>query len=162
MVPMPGVLILEYSIPIPGSLIAAVLALVICEAIWRSGLRPRIIWNEFGLTLVYPFRIAPMRWSAVSSIVEIGNRVVVSRIGGKTCQWEFDHVWWLAKASRRYAERAGQNETRLRAALNRRTATSEFDRPPPQLVARRPVVFLPIIGVTALLAHFMTPIVLSA
>lgn len=124
---------------LPAPLIAGAVATLLSELIWRTGLRPRLIWDGRGVTVVHPFRCRRVRWAEIAGIHEEGNLISL-RTRAEVINWEFDHLWFMARLSRKYASRAGENQRRLMSALAMWSSSSVISSDPPGLPGmRRPL-----------------------
>ncbi|RLK61322.1 hypothetical protein CLV68_1859 [Actinokineospora cianjurensis] len=158
---VPSYLVLEWGAGLPAIPIAAVVAAGACEVIWRSGLRPRLLWNEGGLTAVWAVRVRALRWSEIARIDVRGNAFLVATGDGESLRWEFDRVWWLARLSRRYADVGSGVGARLQEALDSGRAGGELHRPP-EFRARRPwLVFVLVVAAAAALTPLVTKLMLA-
>jgi hypothetical protein len=101
---------------VPPLIVSLLFSGVLLEVIRRSGLRPRLAWNQEELVVVYPMRTLHLKWRDISTIREDGNRMEF-HVRGEVISWEFDHPWLASKISQRYAKRAGRNEKKLREAM---------------------------------------------
>ncbi|MEV6871486.1 hypothetical protein [Amycolatopsis sp. NPDC051128] len=111
---------------LPPLAVSLPLTAVLLEVIRRSGLRPRITWDGSGLKVVYALGATSVTWEHVYFVRERGNQLEIG-LEDRSIVWEFDHAWFLARLSRRYRSRAGENEKRLTAALeeSRTSATAK-------------------------------------
>jgi len=137
-----------------AAMLSLVLSGLLLEMIWRSGLRPRIVWDAYQLHILYPFRRRRFAWDEIVRIDEDSNRISIEAMTGTTV-WEFDHAWLAAKLSKRYAARAGRNRERLIAAwAARRTDDSGSPRSVPS--PRRPLLlFCVMAAATATLSYIL-------
>lgn len=124
---------------VPPWAVVAVVALPLLEVIWRSGLRPRLVWNEGGLAVVRPFTTSVYRWEEVGRVEEEFNRLHIVLHDGHEEVWEFDQAWLWSKVSKRYAARRGRNQEALTEALERGRRIGDVVRPPSG-APRRPLV----------------------
>lgn len=124
---------------IPPWLVIVVIGLPLMEMIWRSGLRPRLVWNDGGLAVLRSFTTRVYRWSEISRFWEDGNRIHIHFADRTEDVWEFDHLWLWSKISQSYAAREGRNQAALTEALANGRKHGEEARPP-AVVPRRPVV----------------------
>lgn len=123
---------------IPAWAVILVVGLPLMEMIWRSGLRPRLVWNDGGIAVVRPFTISVYRWSEIARFDEEFNRIHIVFADDGEEEWEFDQAWLWSKISKRYAARRGRNQAALMKALEEGRARGELVRPPSE-VPRRPV-----------------------
>lgn len=130
--------------------VSAVVAALLCELLWRFDLRPRLLWNDGGVTIVHPLSVITLRWNEIATITTTGNTIHVSGH-----DWEFDRYWWLARLSPAYAQRQHDLVATLTDALERGREGGE----PPSDIPRRPVAFLLVIAATAVAGHFVAPLV---
>jgi hypothetical protein len=124
---------------VPAWAVILVVGLPLMEMLWRSGLRPRLVWNEGGLAVVRPFSMSVYRWSEIARFEEEFNRLHIVFADGSEEVREFDHLWLWSKISKRYAARSGRNQAALTEALKVGRERGELVRPPSE-VPRRPVV----------------------
>ncbi|MEU7528091.1 PH domain-containing protein [Saccharothrix sp. NPDC042600] len=138
----------------PPWAVSVVVALPLLELMWRSGLRPRVVWNDGGLLIVRPFSASTLRWSEVARVEEEFNRLHVVLAEGGEEVWEFDQAWLWSKLSKSYGARRGRNAALLTTALERGRAVGEVVRPPDRL-PRRPLALYSLLLPAAALGQFL-------
>ncbi|MDX8145845.1 hypothetical protein SK854_27310 [Lentzea sp. BCCO 10_0061] len=124
---------------VPPWALILVIALPLLEMIWRSGLRPRLRWNDGGLAVVRSFTMSVYRWDSIAKFDEEFNRIHIIFADGGEEEWEFDNAWLWSKISKSYAARKGRNRAALMEALRTGRERGELVRPPAS-PPRRPVV----------------------
>ncbi|WP_439663596.1 hypothetical protein ACSHWB_20435 [Lentzea sp. HUAS TT2] len=127
---------------VPPWTLILVTALPLLEMIWRSGLRPRLMWNDGGLAVVRSFTMSVHRWDSIARFDEEFNRVRVVFADGSEEEWEFDHAWLWSKISKSYAAREGRNRDALTEALRTGRERGELVRPPSRLPRRPAALYL--------------------
>ncbi|WP_309114044.1 hypothetical protein [Saccharothrix sp.] len=143
---------------VPAWAVSLVVALPLVELMWRSGLRPRLVWNDGGVLVVRSLTASVYRWSAIARVEEEFNRLHLVFAGGGEEVWEFDQLWLWSKLSPSYAARRGRNEALLTAALERGRAVGEVVRPPERL-PRRPVALYVLVVLAAVLGQVLVSVV---
>jgi hypothetical protein len=123
---------------LPPWVVIVVVALPLLELIWRSGLRPRLMWNDGGLTVVRWSTMSAYRWQRIARIHEEFNRMHIVLDDGTEDVWEFDQAWLWGKISRSYEARKGRRAALLTEALERGRQVGDVVRPP-ERAPRRPV-----------------------
>lgn len=139
---------------VPPWLLIVVVALPLMEMLWRSGLRPRLVWNDGGIAVVRSFTTKVYRWAEIARVEEEFNRIHLVLADGGEEVFEFDQLWLWSKISKRYAARAGRNEAALRAALARGRAVGEVV-PPPVAAPRRPIPLYLLVVPAAVLGQLL-------
>lgn len=140
---------------VPAWAVSLVVALPLLEFVaWRSGLRPRLVWNDGGVLVVRSFSTAVYRWSAIARVEEEFNRLHLVFADGGEEVWEFDQLWLWSKLSRSYAARRGRNQALLTAGLERGRAVGDVVRPP-EVVPRRPVGLSVLVLLAAVLGQVL-------
>lgn len=123
---------------LPAWVVVIVVALPLLELIWRSGLRPRLMWNEGGLTVVRWFTMSAYRWHAIARVHEEFNRMHIVLDDGTEEVWEFDQAWLWGKISKSYEARKGRRAALLTEALERGREVGDVARPI-ERAPRRPI-----------------------
>ncbi|GAA3667610.1 PH (Pleckstrin Homology) domain-containing protein [Lentzea atacamensis] len=127
---------------VPPWAVILVIGLPLMEMLWRSGLRPRLMWNDGGIAVVRPFTTAVFRWSEIAGFEEEFNRIHIVLADDSEEVWEFDNAWLWSKISKSYAARKGRNQAALTEALANGRERGETVRPPEKLPRRPAVLYL--------------------
>ncbi|WP_143174092.1 hypothetical protein [Streptoalloteichus hindustanus] len=145
------------SVPswVPPGLLTLFASLLPLELVWRSGLRPRIVWNVGGITIVRWFTVSAYPWSEIVRIYEESNRIHILLNNKDEEVWEFDHLWLWSKLSKRYAARAGKIGSRLSKALEDGRLYGAAV-PPPVDLPRRPAALYLLAVLAAVFGQLLT------
>jgi hypothetical protein len=139
---VPAGQVLRLPARVPPWAVIVVIALPLMEMLWRSGLRPRLVWNDGGIAVVRSFTMSVHRWSEIARFEEEFNRIHIFFADGTEEVREFDHLWLWSKISTRYAARKGRNQAALMEALANGRERGEVVRPPAEVPRRHVVLYL--------------------